>query len=180
VTSVKESKGSSVTSQNTCARSNHSLSSEIQDSQKQNSSLFLDEQFQSLSISDSPEGNIVRDRIEQDIDFKKEQTCLHSQIDKKSKESSNSTFGTGHQEVFYYVSSDETSLNIFSYGTKPKSGEQQQHGISFSSIGGLETQIQAVREMIEMPLKYPEMFTDYGMLLYTISYKHCHSQRINI
>ncbi|RUP51716.1 P-loop containing nucleoside triphosphate hydrolase protein [Jimgerdemannia flammicorona] len=35
--------------------------------------------------------------------------------------------------------------------------------ISYDSIGGLECQIRIVREMVELPLKQPEMFLQYGL-----------------
>ncbi|RUS24731.1 AAA family ATPase [Jimgerdemannia flammicorona] len=35
--------------------------------------------------------------------------------------------------------------------------------ISYDSIGGLEYQIRIVREMVELPLKQPEMFLQYGL-----------------
>ncbi|KAK3737855.1 hypothetical protein QZH41_015785 [Actinostola sp. cb2023] len=65
--------------------------------------------------------------------------------------------------VFYYISSDETSLSILPYGASTSSEELKRHEITFSSIGGLEAQIQTVREMVEMPLKHPEMYSVYGL-----------------
>lgn len=37
------------------------------------------------------------------------------------------------------------------------------HKISYQSIGGLEKEIKAIKEMVEMPLRYPERFTRYGL-----------------
>jgi transitional endoplasmic reticulum ATPase len=44
-------------------------------------------------------------------------------------------------------------------------GGNEPHGvkISYEDIGGLTTQIQRIREMIELPLKYPEVFERLGI-----------------
>lgn len=42
-------------------------------------------------------------------------------------------------------------------------GETGQTKISYEDIGGLSTQIQRIREMIELPLKYPEVFERLGI-----------------
>ncbi len=42
-------------------------------------------------------------------------------------------------------------------------GETGQMKISYEDIGGLGTQIQRIREMIELPLKYPEVFERLGI-----------------
>jgi transitional endoplasmic reticulum ATPase len=44
-------------------------------------------------------------------------------------------------------------------GTK----ETKEARISYEDIGGLQTQIQRIREMIELPLKYPEVFKRLGI-----------------
>ena len=43
-------------------------------------------------------------------------------------------------------------------GAKPKGGK-----ISYEDIGGLKGQIQRIREMIELPLKYPQVFEKLGI-----------------
>lgn len=45
----------------------------------------------------------------------------------------------------------------------PKQGEKRSSKVSYEDIGGLSTQIQRVREMIELPLKYPEVFERLGI-----------------
>jgi transitional endoplasmic reticulum ATPase len=44
-------------------------------------------------------------------------------------------------------------------GTK----ETKEARVSYEDIGGLQTQIQRIREMIELPLKYPEVFRRLGV-----------------
>jgi transitional endoplasmic reticulum ATPase len=45
---------------------------------------------------------------------------------------------------------------------KPKAGERSQ-GISYEDIGGLKPQLHRIREMIELPLRYPEIFERLGI-----------------
>jgi transitional endoplasmic reticulum ATPase len=44
-----------------------------------------------------------------------------------------------------------------------KSGESKPAKVSYEDIGGLGTQIQRIREMIELPLKYPQVFERLGI-----------------
>ena len=46
---------------------------------------------------------------------------------------------------------------------KAKGGGVEKAKISYEDIGGLSTQIQRIREMIELPLKYPEVFDRLGI-----------------
>jgi transitional endoplasmic reticulum ATPase len=43
------------------------------------------------------------------------------------------------------------------------SKETEEARVSYEDIGGLQTQIQRIREMIELPLKYPEVFQRLGI-----------------
>jgi len=45
----------------------------------------------------------------------------------------------------------------------PKQGEKKSHKVSYEDIGGLGNQVQRIREMIELPLKYPEVFERLGV-----------------
>ena len=45
----------------------------------------------------------------------------------------------------------------------PKKGEKKSHKVSYEDIGGLGNQVQRIREMIELPLKYPEVFERLGI-----------------
>ena len=44
-----------------------------------------------------------------------------------------------------------------------KQNEVRSHKISYEDIGGLGNQVQRIREMIELPLKYPEIFERLGV-----------------
>jgi transitional endoplasmic reticulum ATPase len=44
-----------------------------------------------------------------------------------------------------------------------KQGEKKSSKVSYEDIGGLGTQVQRIREMIELPLKYPEVFERLGI-----------------
>jgi len=46
---------------------------------------------------------------------------------------------------------------------KAKEGKLEKAKVSYEDIGGLSTQIQRIREMIELPLKYPEVFDRLGI-----------------
>jgi len=46
---------------------------------------------------------------------------------------------------------------------KSKEGKIEKAKISYEDIGGLGTQVQRIREMIELPLKYPEVFDRLGI-----------------
>lgn len=56
----------------------------------------------------------------------------------------------------------QTLIRVEEAPTKP--GEEvRQVGISYEDIGGLHKEIQRVREMIELPLKYPQVFERLGI-----------------
>jgi transitional endoplasmic reticulum ATPase len=46
---------------------------------------------------------------------------------------------------------------------KSKEGKIEKAKVSYEDIGGLGTQVQRIREMIELPLKYPEVFNRLGI-----------------
>ena len=46
---------------------------------------------------------------------------------------------------------------------KSKEGKVEKAKVSYEDIGGLGTQVQRIREMIELPLKYPEVFERLGV-----------------
>lgn len=68
----------------------------------------------------------------------------------------------GSQSVFYYISPEETHLTIHAHGACQNDRSESRGKVTFQSIGGLQKQVALVREMIELPLKHPEMFTNYG------------------
>ena len=80
------------------------------------------------------------------------QNCLESrQLNRNSRSS-----------VFYYISPEETQLIILAHGAHQTKNNASRRKVTFDSIGGLQKQVGLVREMIELPLKHPEMFTNYG------------------
>ena len=68
----------------------------------------------------------------------------------------------GRKSVLYYISPEETHLTIHAHGTRQNKTNEPRRKVTFESIGGLQKQVALVREMIELPLKHPEMFTSYG------------------
>ena len=64
--------------------------------------------------------------------------------------------------VFYYISPEETQLIILAQGAHQTKTNASTRKVTFDSIGGLQKQVGLLREMIELPLKHPEMFTNYG------------------
>lgn len=42
-------------------------------------------------------------------------------------------------------------------------GEEDAQGVSYEDIGGLRTQLNKIRELVELPLKHPEIFTRLGI-----------------
>ncbi|MDX2147645.1 MAG: CDC48 family AAA ATPase [Planctomycetota bacterium] len=62
----------------------------------------------------------------------------------------------------------ETRLIIEDAGKGPGTGNtpgraEPAHAISYEDIGGLRSQVQRIREMIELPLRYPEVFERLGI-----------------
>ena len=68
----------------------------------------------------------------------------------------------GSQSVFYYISPEQTQLLIYAHGASHSNNNDSRTKVTFDSIGGLQKQVKLVREMIELPLKHPEMFTSHG------------------
>ena len=76
-------------------------------------------------------------------------------------------FGTRYQEFSVADTSPKgvvvihttTAIKIKGAGTRKKEGV----GTTYEDIGGLHKEIQKIREMIELPLKYPEVFERLGI-----------------
>ena len=81
------------------------------------------------------------------------QSCLPSELKPNQYDS---------QSVCYYISPEETQLTIHMHGARLNERSESRRRVTFKSIGGLQKQVALVREMIELPLKHPEMFTNYG------------------
>lgn len=64
-------------------------------------------------------------------------------------------------DTFYFISST-TRVNFTKMRTNSKE-QDNQFKVTYDMIGGLKSQLIAIREIIELPLKQPEVFKSYGM-----------------
>lgn len=65
--------------------------------------------------------------------------------------------------TFYSVTSfTKVQFNI-KRGQKELNEEASKSKVTYSMIGGLSSQLEAIRETIELPLKRPELFSSYGI-----------------
>ncbi|XP_032148252.1 ATPase family protein 2 homolog isoform X3 [Sapajus apella] len=64
-------------------------------------------------------------------------------------------------DTFYFISST-TRVN-FTEIDKNSKEQDNQFKVTYDMIGGLSSQLKAIREMIELPLKQPELFKSYGI-----------------
>ena len=73
--------------------------------------------------------------------------------------------GVGAQcntDTFYFISST-TRVNFTKIRTNSKD-QGNQLKVTYDMIGGLNSQLKGIREIIELPLKQPELFKSYGMI----------------
>jgi len=61
------------------------------------------------------------------------------------------------------IVSDDTEIELKNEPFKPEEGKRQITNIQYEDIGGLERELQLVREMIELPLRHPEIFEKVGI-----------------
>lgn len=62
--------------------------------------------------------------------------------------------------------SENTNLDLRQEGVEPKDEEQQGAAaleVSYEDVGGLDEEIKKIREMVELPLKHPEIFQTLGI-----------------
>lgn len=64
----------------------------------------------------------------------------------------------------FYISPEQTQLIIHAQQAKEHRSESRKK-VTFDLIGGLQNQVEMVREMIDVPLKHPEVFTNFGKWL---------------
>ncbi|XP_057358585.1 ribosome biogenesis protein SPATA5 isoform X5 [Manis pentadactyla] len=64
-------------------------------------------------------------------------------------------------DTFYFISST-TRVNFRKNHTNSKEQDSQLK-VTYDMIGGLSSQLKAIREIIELPLKQPELFKSYGI-----------------
>jgi len=76
-------------------------------------------------------------------------------------------FGTRYQEFSVLDTSPKGVIVIHSTTLikmrGEKVGEKEEVGVTYEDIGGLHKEINKIREMIELPLKYPEVFDRLGI-----------------
>ena len=75
--------------------------------------------------------------------------------------------GSHYQEFSVVDTSPKGAVVIVPFTTIKVKGEaapgKEKTGITYEDIGGLQREIQRIREMIELPLKYPEVFERLGI-----------------
>nr|XP_020027852.1 spermatogenesis-associated protein 5 isoform X2 [Castor canadensis] len=64
-------------------------------------------------------------------------------------------------DTFYFISST-TRINLKKIHTNLKE-QDSQFKVTYDMIGGLNSQLKAIREIIELPLKQPELFKSFGI-----------------
>jgi len=61
------------------------------------------------------------------------------------------------------IVTDDTEIELKEEPYKPEEGKQEMSDIHYEDIGGLGRELQLVREMIELPLRHPEIFERLGI-----------------
>ncbi|MDD1682066.1 MAG: CDC48 family AAA ATPase [Methanoregula sp.] len=61
------------------------------------------------------------------------------------------------------IVTDDTEIELKEEPYKPEEGKQEASDIHYEDIGGLGRELQLVREMIELPLRHPEIFERLGI-----------------
>ncbi|KAM5159767.1 ATPase family gene 2 protein homolog A isoform 4-T4 [Callospermophilus lateralis] len=74
---------------------------------------------------------------------------------------SSSTGGKCNTDTFYFISST-TRISLTKSCTNSKE-QDNPFKVTYDMIGGLSSQLKAIREIIELPLKQPELFKSYGI-----------------
>uniref|UniRef100_A0A3B3X9S1 AAA+ ATPase domain-containing protein n=1 Tax=Poecilia mexicana TaxID=48701 RepID=A0A3B3X9S1_9TELE len=71
--------------------------------------------------------------------------------------------GFSSSDTFYSVTSFTKVQFSSKRGQKDLNEEASKSKVTYSMIGGLSSQLDAIRETIELPLKRPELFSSYGI-----------------
>jgi transitional endoplasmic reticulum ATPase len=58
---------------------------------------------------------------------------------------------------------EDTEIELLPEHSEPREGDGPQTGVTYDDVGGLGDTIPQVREMIELPLKHPELFSRLGI-----------------
>ena len=61
------------------------------------------------------------------------------------------------------IVTDETEIELKEEPYKPEEGKRKLSDVHYEDIGGLGRELQLVREMIELPLRHPEIFERLGI-----------------
>ncbi|KAF5891910.1 spermatogenesis-associated protein 5, partial [Clarias magur] len=83
----------------------------------------------------------------------------HSHEDRKSQTPS---AGRSEKDTFYSVCRS-TRICFTHTHSQDSKDEDERSKVTYSMIGGLSAQLQVIRETIELPLKHPEIFKNYGI-----------------
>ncbi|KAM4555785.1 ATPase family gene 2 protein homolog A isoform 1-T1 [Odontesthes bonariensis] len=71
--------------------------------------------------------------------------------------------GFSHSDTFYCLTCSTKVSFRSRAGHKDPDAEAQKSKVMYSMIGGLSSQLDVIRETIELPLKHPELFSNYGI-----------------
>lgn len=83
-------------------------------------------------------------------------------VDEERLLKSPSVGAQSNTDTFYFISS-KTRVNFTKNRTNSKD-QANQLKVTYDMIGGLNSQLKEIREIIELPLKQPELFKSYGMI----------------
>ncbi|XP_060102806.1 ATPase family gene 2 protein homolog A isoform X2 [Heteronotia binoei] len=67
-----------------------------------------------------------------------------------------------NSDTFYFISS-KTRINFIESQANVMKEHNPEPKVTYDSIGGLNNQLKTIREMIELPLKNPDLFRSYGI-----------------
>ncbi|CAI2176407.1 19478_t:CDS:10 [Funneliformis geosporum] len=88
--------------------------------------------------------------------------CFHVEEIKPVKDEN--VIGDGFLEIGLYPVCRDTSVVILPHNvSKDRNVNDKVPEVGYDSIGGLSEQIKIIREMVETPLKNPEIFTQFGL-----------------
>uniref|UniRef100_A0A8D3CNY8 AFG2 AAA ATPase homolog A n=1 Tax=Scophthalmus maximus TaxID=52904 RepID=A0A8D3CNY8_SCOMX len=71
--------------------------------------------------------------------------------------------GALNTDTFYCLSCSTRVSFRHRAGREDPDAEAQRSRVTYSMIGGLSSQLDVIRETIELPLKHPELFSNYGI-----------------
>lgn len=92
-------------------------------------------------------------------------TPENSICSKQAMKSPTAPTGGTHSTDTFYCLSDSTKVSFKEPPLQQREepdGESRGSKVMYSMIGGLSSQLDAIRETIELPLRHPELFSKYG------------------